>query len=187
MPKRPERNDVLVIIDIQNDYFPGGAMELVGADAAGQVAAATLARYRAAGLPVVHVRHESVRPVSTFFLPGTKGADIHPCVAPLPGEPVVLKHYPSSFRDTNLLELLRALSAARLTVCGMMTHMCVDTTVRAAFDLGFAVRLAADACATRDLSFAGRTAAAADVQTAYLAALGAVFAQVAPAAELELP
>ena len=180
-------SDVLVIIDIQNDYFPGGAMELEGALAAGQAAAGVLARFRAASLPVVHVRHENLRPGATFFLPGTSGAEIHPSNAPLPGEPVVLKHFPSSFRDTGLLELLRGLSATRLTVCGMMTHMCVDTTVRAAFDLGFAVRLVADACATRELSFAGRSVAAADVQTAYLAALGAVFAQVAPAAELALP
>jgi nicotinamidase-related amidase len=180
-------SDVLVVIDIQNDYFPGGAMELEGAQAAGQAAAGLLARFRAASLPVVHVRHENLRPGATFFLPGQGGAEIHPSNAPLPGEPVVLKHFPSSFRDTALLELLCAMSATRLTVCGMMTHMCVDTTVRAAFDLGFAVRLAADACATRELSFAGRSVAAADVQTAYLAALGAVFAQVAPAAELELP
>ncbi|MBU1041608.1 MAG: cysteine hydrolase [Proteobacteria bacterium] len=180
-------SDVLLIIDIQNDYFPGGAMELEGALAAGQVAAGVLARFRAASLPVIHVRHENLRPGATFFLPGTSGAEIHPCVVPLPGESVVLKHFPSSFRDTNLLDILRGMSATRLTVCGMMTHMCVDTTVRAAFDLGFSVRLAADACATRELAFAGRSVAAADVQTAYLAALGAVFAQVAPAAELALP
>ena len=187
MPNTPGIYDVLVIIDIHNDYFPGGTMELAGAHEAGQVAQGLLSRQRAAGLPVIHVRHENLRPGATFFLPGTSGAAIHPCVSPLPGESVVLKHFPSSFRETNLLELLRGLSAQRLTVCGMMTHMCVDTTVRAAFDLGFSVRLAADACATRDLSFAGRTVAAADVQTAYLAALGAVFAQVAPAAELALP
>jgi len=180
-------NDALVIIDIQNDYFPGGTMELVGAEAAGRVAAGLLERYRAAGLPVVHVRHESIRPGSTFFIPGTPGAEIHPLVAPQAGEAVVTKHFPNSFRETNLLEILRGFSATRLTICGMMTHMCVDTGVRAAFDLGFACRLAADACATRDLSFGGRSVAAADVQTAYLAALGAVFAQVAPASELTLP
>jgi nicotinamidase-related amidase len=183
----PGISDVLVLIDIQNDYFPGGRMELDGAEQAGRVAAGLLARYRAAGRPVVHVRHENLRPGSTFFLPGTTGAELHPSNAPLPGEGVILKHFPNAFRETNLLEVLRGFSATRLTVCGMMTHMCVDTSVRAAFDLGFAVRLAADACATRALIFAGRSVAAADVQTAYLAALGAVFAQVAPAAELALP
>ncbi|MBA4358680.1 MAG: cysteine hydrolase [Desulfovibrio sp.] len=180
-------SSVLLIIDIQKDYFPGGRMELDGAEAAGSVAAGVLARFRAAGLPVVHVRHENLRPGSTFFLPGTDGAAIHPCAAPLPGEPVILKHFPNAFRDTKLLEELRALAASQLTVCGMMTHMCVDTSVRAAFDLGFGCRLVADACATRALAHAGRTVAAADVQTAYLAALGLVFAQVGLAAELDLP
>lgn len=176
--------DALVIIDIQNDYFAGGRMELEGAGAAGRAAALLLERWRAAGQPVFHVRHESIRPGSTFFLPGTPGADIHQCVAPQSGEPVVLKHFPSAFRETGLLDMLRAQEAQRLTFCGMMTHMCVDTSVRAAFDLGFACRLAADACATRALSYGGESASAAQVQTAYLAALGAVFAQVAPAAEL---
>lgn len=180
-------SDALVIIDIQNDYFPGGTMELVGAQAAASVAAGLLSRFRQAGLPVVHVRHESTRPGSTFFLPGTVGAEIYPLLAPQPGEAVVLKHFPNCFRETNLLEILRGFSATRLTFCGMMTHMCVDTGVRAAFDLGFACRLAGDACATRDLAFGGRSVAAADVQTAYLAALGAVFAQVTPASEIVLP
>jgi nicotinamidase-related amidase len=180
-------DQALVLIDIQNDYFPGGRMELVGAEAAGRAAASLLARFRAAGLPVVHVRHESVRPGSTFFLPGTEGAAIHPCVAPLEVETVVRKHYPNSFRDTGLLDLLRGRGIRRLTLCGMMTHMCVDTTVRAAFDLGFECLLASDACATRDLEWEGRSVVAADVQAAYLAALGAVFARVAPAAQLEAP
>jgi nicotinamidase-related amidase len=176
--------DALVLIDIQNDYFPGGNMELVGAEQAARAAASLLAAFRAAGLPVVHVRHENMRPGSTFFIPGTPGAEIHPLLAPLPGEDVILKHFPNSFRETPLLDILRAKAATRLTVCGMMTHMCVDTGVRAAFDLGFECRLAADACATRDLSFGGRTVAAADVQAAYLAALGAAFARVVPTAEL---
>jgi len=180
-------SDALLLIDIQNDYFPGGRMELVGAEQAGQAASRVLARFRAAGLPVVHIRHESVRPGSTFFLPGTEGASIHPCVAPLPGEAVILKHYPNSFRETALLETLRGLAATRLTVCGMMTHMCVDTTVRAAFDLGFECQLVADACATRDLAFDGRAAAAAEVQVAFMAALGSVFAQVVNAADVKLP
>jgi len=179
--------DVLLIIDIQNDYFPGGRMELAGAEAAGVVAADVLARFRAAGLSVVHIRHENVRPGSSFFLPGTSVAEIHPWVAPQLGEACITKHFPNAFRDTNLLEVLRELSATRLTICGMMTHMCVDTGVRAAFDLGFECLLVADACATRDLTYAGRTVAAADVQAAYLAALGAVFARVAPEAELDLP
>jgi len=176
--------DALIVIDVQNDYFPGGRMELAGAEAAGRAAAGLIGRFRQAGVPIIHIRHENTRPGATFFLPGTPGAAIHPLAAPLPGEAVVPKHYPSSFRETGLTDRLRLLAAHRLAFCGMMTHMCVDTTVRAAFDLGYECGLAADACATRDLAFAGRSVQAADVQTAFLAALGAVFAKVVPAQEL---
>ena len=171
----------LVLVDIQNDYFPGGAMELCGAVAAGGKAALVLERFRRAGAGIVHVRHESARPDATFFLPGTPGADIAACVAPRPGEAVVTKAFPNSFRDTALGAQLAARGAKRLVVCGMMTLMCVDATVRAAFDLGYAVTVAADACAARDLAFEGRTVAAADVQAAFLAALAAVYARVVPA------
>jgi nicotinamidase-related amidase len=173
-----EQPSALLVIDVQNDYFPGGAMALADPEAAGRNAAALLARFRAAGRPVFHIRHEAAHPGATFFLPGTPGADIHAGVAPLPGETVILKHWPNSFRDTGLGAALAACGAKRLAVAGMMTHMCVDATVRAAFDLGYAVTVAADACATRELAYGGRTVAAADVQAAFLAALGAVYAEV---------
>lgn len=179
--------DTLLLIDIQNDYFIGGRMALPGAEAAGAVAANILAGYRTANLPVVHVQHESNRPGATFFLPGTEGMGIHPWVMPLPGEPVVLKHFPNSFRETDLLEILRGLGTTSLTVCGMMTNMCVDAGVRAAVDLGFPCRVVADACAARDLTFGGVDVPAASVHAAFLAALGAAYATVAPAAELDLP
>ena len=73
----------LVLIDIQNDYFSGGAMELVGTEAAAQKAAQLLAAFRAKGQPVVHIQHLATRLGATFFLPGTPGADIHSSVRPL--------------------------------------------------------------------------------------------------------
>lgn len=171
----------LLIIDIQNDYFPGGAMELVGSEAAAQRAASVLATCRARGLPIVHVQHLSVRPGATFFRPDTPGAEIHPLVAPLAGETVIRKHYPNAFRETTLLEHLRAHDVGRLVIGGMMTHMCIDTTTRAAADLGFECVLVHDACATRDLAFGGRTVSAADVQAAYVAGLNGLFAKVVAA------
>ena len=89
-----------------------------------------------------------------------------------------MKHFPNSFRETTLLADLRARGATKLLVAGMMTHMCVDTTVRAAADLGFQCALAHDACATRSLQFAGQTVDAKEVQLAYLAALNGSFASV---------
>jgi len=174
----------LLLIDIQNDYFPGGAMELSGSVEAGRRAAALLAAFRGRGLPVIHVQHLSTRPGATFFLPGTPGVEIHDGVAPLAGETVVRKHFPNSFRETVLLDQLRGGGIAGLVIAGMMTHMCVDTTVRAAFDLGFASQLAHDGCATRSLAFGGTTVAAADVQSAFMASLSGLFARVRPAAEI---
>ncbi|HEY5791628.1 MAG TPA: cysteine hydrolase family protein [Gammaproteobacteria bacterium] len=174
----------LLLVDLQNDYFRGGALELVGSDAAVGQAARLLAAWRAAGRPVVHVRHLSLRPGATFFLPGTPGAEIHPGVHPEAGEPVVEKHFPNSFRDTELQQTLQGRGVEALVICGAMSHMCIDATTRAAFDLGYRCSVAADACATRDLEFAGRRVAAADVHAAFMAALAAPYARVAGAAEL---
>ncbi len=174
----------LVLIDLQNDYFPEGAMELVESTAAVAQAAALLQAARARGRPVFHIQHLSTRAGATFFLPDTRGAQIHEAVAPRAGESVVVKHYPNAFRETVLLERLRAGAITSLAFAGMMTHMCVDTSVRAAADLGFECHLAHDACATRALSFGGRTVAAPDVQAAYLAGLGGAFARVQTARDV---
>ena len=170
--------NALLLIDIQNDYFPGGAMELVGREAAGLKAGKLLDAFRKRNLPVFHIQHLSTRPNATFFLPRTEGVNIHKNVAPIEGEKVIRKNYPSAFRETALLKNLRDGGITTLVVAGMMTQMCVDTTVRAAVDLGFRCRLAHDACATRDLTFADRTVPAADVQIAYMAALNGLFAEV---------
>jgi nicotinamidase-related amidase len=174
----------LLIIDIQNDYFAGGAMELDGAEAAGAKAASAIRRFREKNLPVIHVRHLSVRPGATFFLPGTKGAEIHHSVKPADGEPVIEKNFPNSFRNTSLREALERLQTKDLVVAGMMTHMCVDASVRHAADLGYKVTLLADACATRAQSFGGETVPARQVHAAFLAALSGFYAKVVNAHEL---
>ena len=174
----------LLLVDIQNDYFPGGAMEVVGAANAAAAASTLLAAFRARSLPVVHIQHLATRPGATFFVPGTAGAEIQASVRPLPGEPVFQKHFPSSFRETPLLAYLRDKRISRLLIAGMMTHMCIDTTTRAAVDLGFSCLLAHDACATRALTFNSRRVTAQNVQASYLAALNGFFAQVASSREL---
>ena len=174
----------LLVIDIQNDYFPGGAMELEGADAAGAKAAQAIRQFREKDLPIVHVRHLSVRPGSTFFLPGTKGAEIHSLVAPKAGETVVEKNFPNSFRNTNLKEVLEKQGVKNLVVAGMMTHMCVDASVRQAADLGFKVTLLGDACATRAQSYGGEKVPARQVHAAFLAALNGFYAKVVDTHEL---
>ncbi|HEY5133907.1 MAG TPA: isochorismatase family protein, partial [Candidatus Krumholzibacteriaceae bacterium] len=131
-----------------------------------------------------HIQHVSIRPGATFFLPDTDGVKIHENVRPLANEPVFQKHYPNAFRDTSLLAHLRGADALRLVICGMMTHMCVDATVRAAFDHGFECMVAGDACATKALVHEGRTVAAPDVHAAFLAALSGTYATVLTTANI---
>ncbi|MBT0571012.1 cysteine hydrolase [Curvibacter sp. CHRR-16] len=173
----------LLLIDIQNDYFPGGAMELVGAEAALMQADKVLQHFRQRGLPVFHVQHIAKRAGATFFLPDTHGASIHRAVHPIDGEHLIVKHFTNSFRQTDLLEKLRNAQVTDLVVAGMMTQQCVDTAVRAATDFGFACTTLSDACATRDLSYGDKTVAAADVQTAYMASLNGPFGKVLTTAE----
>jgi len=168
----------LIIIDIQQDYFPGGRMELVGAEQAALRAKEALAHFRSHNQPVVHIQHISTGPGATFFIPDTDGIPIHPSVTPLPEEPVFVKHFPNSFRETPLLEHLRGTGIERLVLAGMMTAMCVDATARAAFDLGFQNVFLQDAMATCDLPFNGLTVPAAQVHGAFLAAMGMVFGRV---------
>lgn len=175
----------LLIVDVQNDYFQGGAMPLTGMTDAADNVSALLERFRHAGAPVFHVQHIATRPGSTFFVPDTEGCQINTAAAPREGEPLIVKHFPSAFRDTDLDAQLRDNGIDHLVICGAMTHMCIDTTTRAAFDLGYACTVAADACATRDLEYGGRKVAAADVQSAFMAALSMPFAAVKPAGNIE--
>ncbi len=102
-----------------------------------------------------------------FFLEGTKGAEISDRIAPQPEDKVIVKHYPNSFHDTELDAYLKGLGIEKLIVCGMMTHMCVDTTVRAAMDYGYEVTVVADACATMDLTYKNDTIDAGTVQKTF--------------------
>lgn len=168
----------LVLVDIQNDYFPGGAMELVGSLEAALRAGLLLEVFRQKALPVIHMQHVATRPDASFFRPDTAGVAIHASVAPCSGETVLQKHFPNSFRETPLLQYLQQHGITQLVIAGMMTHMCIDTTTRAAADLGFQCILAHDACATKALLFGEVAVPAVQVQAAYLAALDGLFAKV---------
>ena len=161
----------LLVIDIQKDYFPGGKYPLVDPLEAAKKAYMILQCFREHGGHHVHVQHISTEPDATFFISGDRGTDIHDSVAHFEGEPIIYKHEPNSFLNTDLLALLKRWEIERLVITGMMTHMCVDATARAASDLGFQVIIAEDACATCDLTHGGTTIPAEHVQKAFLAAL----------------
>lgn len=167
----------LLLIDIQNIYFSPGAYLLNRPEAAAQQAAKLLADARQKGMPVIHVKH--------LFTPADKPEaeietlrQIHPLVSPEEGEPVIEKRKPNAFLATGLKDLLKQFDVDHLVVAGDMTHMCVDTTVRACQEYGLGVTLAGDACATKHLVWEGVTVAAWLVQKAYLAALHGTFAEV---------
>jgi nicotinamidase-related amidase len=174
----------LLIVDIQNFYFAGGRIPLVGSVEASLKAKAVLERFRDRKIPVVHIQH---LPQGTGkFEPGTTDPqyDIHPNVAPLPGEIVVAKHFANSFRDTGLQAVLKDLGVRTLVIVGMQTHMCVEAAARAGADLGYDIIVVEDACATRDLKHGDTTVPAASVHAAVLAALSGSYARVAPSAEV---
>jgi nicotinamidase-related amidase len=167
----------LILVDIQKDYFHGGKMELVGMKEASEKASELLFHFREKGMPTFHIQHIARNANASFFLPNTEGAELHETIEPLPDEPVVQKHYPNSFKDTNLADSLQRAQIKRVVICGAMSHMCIDATTRAAADLGFECVLTHDACATRDLEFNGRKIPAREVHGAFMAALGWAYAK----------
>lgn len=174
----------LLIIDVQRDYFPGGAYPLIGSDAAAEAAASVLARFRRDGAPVLHVQHVWDAPDAAYLRPDTPGVEPDARVAPAEGEPVVVKEQPNAFLGTDLEQRLRADSIDELVVAGMMTSMCVDATVRAAVDLGFDVTVVGDGCAAPNLEHDGVAVPGEQVHAAFLAALADGYADVVRAQTL---
>lgn len=168
----------LIIIDVQNDYFPHGKMELSNSLAAGDKIKDLLRLFRMKSMPIVHIQHFSVRPGASYLLPETSGADIHPSVYPIEGEKIIVKNFPNSFRKTELEDYLKSNNVSQLVIAGMMTHMCIDTTVRAAYDLGYDCLVAGDCCATKSLAINGQEVSAENVHNSFLAALNGLFSKV---------
>ncbi|MEO1638586.1 MAG: cysteine hydrolase family protein [Pseudomonadota bacterium] len=168
----------LILIDIQYDYFDGGRMTLPNIDAAAENASHLLADFRLREAPLFHIRHINSSTQAAFFRPDTQGNEIHPVVAPLPGEPVIIKNRPSAFFGTDLAERLQTAGITKLVICGAMSQMCVDATTRAAVDMGFEVTVVEDACAAANVSFGGIDVPAGQVHASIMAPLAAAYAQV---------
>jgi nicotinamidase-related amidase len=156
-------------------------MELEGVQAALDEVEALLDRARSAGIPIIHIQHDD-GPGSLYDIEGDSGA-IVPRVAPHNGEPVVVKNYPNSFVQTDFDDILKTANASNLVLAGFMTHMCVNSTARGAFNLGYSPTVVAAATATRALPGVGdATVPATAVHTASLAAIADLFAVVVPSA-----
>lgn len=159
-------HEALLIIDVQNDYFPGGACELCHAYDAENKIIQLIKESRKQKRPIIYIQHINP-PDDTFFLEGTYGCEISERIKPLPDDKVIVKYYPNSFCETELDAYLQEKDIKKLVVCRMMTHMCVDTTVRAAMDYGYEVELVADGCATMDLEISGEIIPAEIVQKTF--------------------
>lgn len=171
-------NTALLLLEIQNDYFPNGRTPLERSTEAAVKAQQLLQAFREKRQPIIHAQHISTQPNAAFLLPCTKGAEFHSSVQPLKGETIIKKHYPNAFKDTQLLSHLTKNKINHLLICGMTTHLSVDSTVRAAHDLGISCTVLHDACAARQLEFNHNTIPTQNVHHAFLAALQCGYATV---------
>ena len=167
------QKSALLLIDIQNFYFPGGRLALENPGTAGMNAGLILQRFRENEALVIHVRHE--------FEPG---GEIHEYVKPVEKEMVISKKQINAFVGTELLLTLEENGVEQLIICGMQTHMCVEAAVRAAHDFGYKCILVGDACATRPLQYNDKIISAANVQNSTLSTLEGNYAVVITTDEL---
>jgi nicotinamidase-related amidase len=175
------RDAALVLIDCQNTYRQG-TMQLAGVEQALTEARWLLEQARDAGIPIIHVQHDGGEG-SPYDISAPIG-QISEEVAPHGSEAVITKYYPNAFVQTDLEAQLRAAGVTNVILAGFMTHMCVNSTARGAFNLGFAPTVVAAATATRDLpGLNGTVVPAAALQAASLAGLADLFAVVVPNAE----
>lgn len=171
-------NTALLMLEIQNDYFPNGRTPLDKSIEACTKAETALHACRDKKIPIIHIQHISTHPDATYFLPCTKGAEFYHSVQPTKNETIIKKHYPNSFKDTALLNHLIKNQISHLVICGMMTQAAIDATVRAAYDLGFSCTVLHDACAARQMEFNHIAISAQNVHYAFLAALQPAYASV---------
>lgn len=175
----PVSDSALVLIDCQQTYREG-IMQLVGVEPALQEAAALLKRFRDAGRPVIHIMHDGG--AGTPYDVNAPIGQIADTVAPIAGEPVIVKTFPSAFEQTELDTVLKGLGVKNVIYVGFMTHMCVNSTTRASFNHGYANTVVAGATATRAIPnpATGKDMPADQLQDASLSALGDMFAVVVP-------
>lgn len=110
----------LIVIDIQNDYFEGGAFPLWNTDETLQNILKAVEKAQEKNMKIILVQHVAAGP-SIFFNKDTKGAEIHSSLNNLKNADVVIKEFSDSFYKTNLEEILAKNNVKNLLVCGMMT------------------------------------------------------------------
>ena len=170
------KNSALIMVDCQNTYRRG-LMQLTNVESAIIEAQKLLQMARDLKVPIIHIQHDAG--VGTPYDVTAEIGQISAEVAPKNGENVITKNYPNAFIATPLEAQLKALGIESLVLAGFMTHMCINSTARGAFNLGFKPTVVASACATRSLVGAnGKTVDAQTMHDSALAAIRDLFAVV---------
>lgn len=143
----------LLVIDLQNDYFPGGKFPLWNTEATLANIERAIAAAREKDIPVIHIQHiaDPAMGIAPFFNEGTEGAEIHPRILEAaPDAPVVVKRFADGFVETDLEKTLSELGVTDLLICGMMTQNCVTHTAISTSAEKYNVSILTDCCTTVD-------------------------------------
>ncbi|MCL1063253.1 cysteine hydrolase [Shewanella benthica] len=170
-PLAKEQRTALVLVDLQNDYFPGGRFELEGTGDASNIAKTMLTHFRAKHLPVIHIQHIFEDDNAPFFAPKTTGIEIESRVAPIEGEPVIVKHQIDSFINTALEQTLVELGIDKLVIVGAMAQACVQTICRSAVNKGYTCEVIENGIAAPALEYGKHSFSGAEIVAANLLSL----------------
>lgn len=143
----------LLVIDIQNDYFPKGKFPLWNTEQTLNNIKIAIEKANAKNIPVIHIQHvaDPIKGIAPFFNEGSEGVKIHPLImATAPNSEVVVKMFADGFEKTNLEEILQRHSVDELLICGMMTQNCVTHTAISKTAEKYKVSILMDCCTTVD-------------------------------------
>ncbi|GAA5812121.1 hypothetical protein MFLAVUS_005571 [Mucor flavus] len=166
--------EALIVVDVQNDYFPDGNLPTWNPIETAEACAQLIQKFRQDGKQVVfvkHIIHDSQAEIFPALIKGTRGAEIHDIVKPLPTEKIITKHEVSSFVGTDLKEYLVSKGVKKLVVVGMMIHNCVNATVYSGVEEGFPCIVVEEAVNTMDQPYDGELVKAQDIKKAFLAGI----------------
>lgn len=163
----PDQKTALLLIDIQEFYFPNGALPLFEPEKTAENAKKVLNYFRENNMTVIHIKHKA-----------SSGSEIHKLVEPIDGEKIITKTKANSFVDTDLLDYLKSQNITNIVLCGMQTHMCLEAATRAASDYGFTCTVVENACTTRDLKYNNTVIKASDVHNSTLSTLKGTYAEI---------
>ncbi|QDO86086.1 isochorismatase family protein [Shewanella psychropiezotolerans] len=170
-PLANEQRSALILVDLQNDYFPGGRFELEGICDANKVAKTMLTHFRAKHLPVIHIQHIFEDDNAPFFAPNTTGIEIENSVAPIEAESVIVKHQIDSFINTALEQTLVELGIDKIVIVGAMAQACVQTICRSAVNKGYECEVIENGIAAPALEYGKHSFSGAEIVAANLLSL----------------